>query len=594
MTMEDRRGVRIGCHTCRLRKMTCDKAKPECYNCTRVGRECAGYLVVEPGEQSIDRKKMRLLKAFREITLWKENARDGFLRDLSVATALLRSGLLTVMSHLKDSINILNDNTFDEDTLEKVVPNIQSLIIIQICHYDVPDFPSLHTQHRLTPNTAIDALGMVSSIENIEHASNSAILEAVQYIRSVVPGMRTDSSLAPNGPIISAHQEQICAPFDQCHTYSRDFIAYYRNYTRQPLSNRDRLSCMEAEMKYRTAKICVNVCHSSDESAYDRFKDLFEGVVLFANSILNSCPEALEYTNSEFDFDKSSYLPLLEFVILKCRSLVIRYDAWLILEKLAARKTKPVNLARIFTIGKRIIETEHRVQIEEVTQENSGLFPLPAEELRVRHCTTDERFEDLVTVQKVNREGLARVQRTYTQRLLLRCGSYELNHLAEWVERILFSSSETGSNLSLLDSHIQTAPVNHADALSPPSMSGSVSLHPSYDSYKLARHSKEQLDFILYHCDDCNLGWEEVAERYNETFHGGAGNGFGHSVAGIQRAHARIKQQERQRWEVRQGKDSVLIGLLHMQPERAITYSWVSEYHRQIEASLTQRRHAPG
>ncbi|KAE9374871.1 hypothetical protein N431DRAFT_336663 [Stipitochalara longipes BDJ] len=35
--------TRTGCHTCKLRRVKCDEAKPSCYSCTSTGRKCDGY-----------------------------------------------------------------------------------------------------------------------------------------------------------------------------------------------------------------------------------------------------------------------------------------------------------------------------------------------------------------------------------------------------------------------------------------------------------------------------------------------------------------------------------------------------------------------
>ncbi|WAO91666.1 Hypothetical protein NCS54_00914600 [Fusarium falciforme] len=34
---------RLGCVTCRERHLRCDKAQPECDNCTKANRTCGGY-----------------------------------------------------------------------------------------------------------------------------------------------------------------------------------------------------------------------------------------------------------------------------------------------------------------------------------------------------------------------------------------------------------------------------------------------------------------------------------------------------------------------------------------------------------------------
>ncbi|KAK2036204.1 hypothetical protein LZ31DRAFT_601461 [Colletotrichum somersetense] len=156
---------------------------------------------------------------------------------------------------------------------------------------------------------------------------------------------------------ISEDQERICASLDQWH---KNLAC--RNCTSGPRLKCDSLVCMEVTMKYWTAKICIVACNSRDESVYDCFKEYFNEIVALAKSTLANCLETVEPTHSEFDFDKSSYLSLLEFVIFKCRWLDIRYAAWLVLERLAARQNL-VTCARIYTIGKRMMEIEHNPSI---------------------------------------------------------------------------------------------------------------------------------------------------------------------------------------------------------------------------------------
>ncbi|KDN60767.1 hypothetical protein CSUB01_05959 [Colletotrichum sublineola] len=303
--------------------------------------------------------------------------------------------------------------------------------------YDKPDFSLLELlQQCIRSRCSSNPLDAISKIGLINEGINQTILKAVEYIRSVGPEMRTDSRLiarrtsSPNDLIVSEHQRRICMSLDQWHQELQRFMDCPPDCTRQhPSQCYDSFRCMENEMKCWTAKICVGVCQSRDESAYDWFKDLFKEVVTLARFILESCPETLEPTNSRFDFDKSSYLPLLEFVILKCRWLGIRYDAWLIVRALATRQNKQASYNELCVVGQRIIEEEHRVKINEITPKNAGIVPLPPEELRIRNYTTDARFADLFIAQTIDREELASVQWTYTERILLRCGSWELKTL---------------------------------------------------------------------------------------------------------------------------------------------------------------------
>ncbi|KAK1979720.1 hypothetical protein LZ30DRAFT_630629, partial [Colletotrichum cereale] len=373
---------------------------------------------------------------------------------LFVATEFLRGSLDEAMRHLANGINILNNVDYaelDQATLDDIVPKFHRLSIIQLCFYDKPGFPSLALLHHGPGSPSRYNLGPFdksSSIYLPRRAVDPIILDAIRYIRSAAddPGSQTDSRLASRGPVMSEEQKSICASLDRWHAAFRAFVECPRAPDDPPLPRHQGLICAETEMKYQTAKICISVCRSHDESVYDCFKDPFRRIVTLARLILDSCPDddddddAHPATEFRFDFT-TSYLPLLEFVIAKCRWLDIRYEAWLVVRTLAAERTRarraPRHGRRLHLVGERMIEREHNVQIDEVTRHNAALFSLPAEEMRVRDYTVDPRFADLVAAPDEDAGGPppARVaQVPYTQRLLLRCGSSELDDLAGWME----------------------------------------------------------------------------------------------------------------------------------------------------------------
>ncbi|KAK1598894.1 uncharacterized protein LY79DRAFT_505463 [Colletotrichum navitas] len=378
---------------------------------------------------------------------------------LFIAAEFLRGSPDEAMRHLANGINILNNVDYadvDQATLDEIVPKFHRLSIVQLCFYDKPGFPSLSLQHGHRPRYNLgpfDKSG--SSIYLPKRAVDPIILDAIRYIRSADPGSQTDSRLASRGPVMSEEQRSICASLDRWHAAFLAFVDAPGRPADPPLPTHRGLICAETEMKYQAAKICISVCRSHDESVYDCFKDPFRRIVTLARLILDSCPDAAAAAAAaaaapdppEFDFDfTTSYLPLLEFVIAKCRWLDIRYEAWRIVRALATERTPRV-LARgrllLHLVGQRMIEREHNVNIDEVTRHNAGLFSLPPEEMRVKDYAADPRFADLVPVVPVSPgddatagagAGPAKAQVPYTQRLLLRCGSCELDDLAVWME----------------------------------------------------------------------------------------------------------------------------------------------------------------
>ncbi|EFQ25137.1 hypothetical protein CGRA01v4_06528 [Colletotrichum graminicola] len=359
---------------------------------------------------------------------------------LFIATEFLRGSLDEAMRHLANGINILNNVDYaevDQTTLDEIVPKFHRLSIIQLCFYDKPNFPSLNLQHGHRPRYNLGPFDRGSSIYLTKRAVDPIILDAIRYIRSADPGSQTDSRLASRGPVMSEEQKSICTSLDRWHAAFLAFVDAPRKPADPPLPKHQGLICAETEMKYQTAKICISVCRSHDESVYDCFKDPFRRIVTLARLILDSFPDA---DPAEFAFDfTTSYLPLLEFVITKCRWLDIRYEAWRIVRALATERTPRVARGGLHLVGQRMIEREHNAKMDEVTRHNAGLFSLPAEEMRVKDYTADPRFADLVPVPgggggDARGGGPPKVQVPYTQRLLLRCGSCELDDLAAWME----------------------------------------------------------------------------------------------------------------------------------------------------------------
>ncbi|KAK1996551.1 hypothetical protein LX36DRAFT_580167 [Colletotrichum falcatum] len=389
---------------------------------------------------------------------------------LFIATEFLRGSLDEAMQHLANGINILNNvdySELDQTTLDDIVPKFHRLSIIQLCYYDKPNFPSLNLQHGLGSRYNLGPFDRSSSIHLPKRAVDPIILDAIRYVRSADPGSQTDSRLASRGPVLSEEQKSICASLDRWHAAFLAFVEFPRKPADPPLPKHQGLICAGTEMKYQAAKICISVCRSHDESVYDCFKDMFRRIVTLARLILDSsCSDddddaANNETPAEFKFDfTTSYLPLLEFVIAKCRWLDIRYEAWLIVRALAAAGRAPARDGLLLLVGQRMIEREHNVKIDEVTRDNAGLFSLPAEEMRVKDYTVDPRFADLVAAAAAvpgeeggarggggRGRGPAKVQVPYTLRLLLRCGSCELDDLAGWMEcKCPFPSSSSSSS----------------------------------------------------------------------------------------------------------------------------------------------------
>ncbi|TDZ18969.1 Aspercryptin biosynthesis cluster-specific transcription regulator atnN [Colletotrichum orbiculare MAFF 240422] len=388
---------------------------------------------------------------------------------LFITVDFLRHGLEAAMEQLASGIEVLNNVDYSElapTTVTDVLPKFYRLSIIQLCFYERPGFPTLNLNYGAAPRYDLGPYDKKTSIYRPQCAVDTILLDAITYIRSASPDSRTDSRLnTKGGPLMDAEQTALCGALDRWHAAFAAFIREpRRDAADTPLPPHTDVIRAETEMKYLAARICVCVCRSLDESVYDHFREGFRRIVALARDIYARCPE-LPPDSTQYSFSfQMSYLPLLEFVIAKCRWLDVRHQAYTIVAQLARRSrvrddpvTTPGGGGGVggggglrLVVGARHITAEHNAKMDEITAANARLFSLPAEEMRVRDYRTDARFADLMpAIHAEDRceRPLAR-QVPYTQRLLLRCGSYELDETARWVARDTSSSSSSSVSSS--------------------------------------------------------------------------------------------------------------------------------------------------
>ncbi|KAK1981048.1 hypothetical protein LZ30DRAFT_721531 [Colletotrichum cereale] len=351
----------------------------------------------------------------------EEPVQHGYIKALSLCRLFIKMELRTsrfdaILKHLAEGINILNKvdhNDLDDTTLNtnlhEIAPEFQRLSIIQQCFYNIPGFPSLS---RFNFNN------------RITNSIDAEILDAVQYIQALNHSELSDSRFGSGKWIVTEQQNRICASIDRwfetlCLAPTYEFCHKER-------------SCVEADMRCVAAKICILACHYHDETTYDIFNDSFSRIVTLAESILKKNRDDPAVATGCKCSANMGCLPLLEFVILKCRWLGIRYRAWSVVRQFPEGRQEGVTRDEILRIGSELIGREHGVKIEEVDQKCVGQFPPPPNEIRIKTLADIRGTDTLPPV-------IARVP--YTLKVLLRCGSVQLGHLVDTVEREICSGS---------------------------------------------------------------------------------------------------------------------------------------------------------
>jgi len=116
-------------------------------------------------------------------------------------------------------------------------------------------------------------------------------------------------------------------------------------------------------MIYLVLKIWVLVCRETDEMAYDDYMDSFAEVVDLARRAAEAESEKQKLASDPTPRSKfvleMGFIPVLYFVITKCRKLSLRLAALKYLPLLAPERENLWNASIMYAVARKIIEMEH-------------------------------------------------------------------------------------------------------------------------------------------------------------------------------------------------------------------------------------------
>jgi hypothetical protein len=140
-------------------------------------------------------------------------------------------------------------------------------------------------------------------------------------------------------------------------------------------------------MRYQICRVWVETLFEHQETAYDKYLDVFRLTVDLATTVRSS-----DYCSNPITFTfEIGFVPLLYFVAVKCRCLATRMRALALMKTLGAARENLWELTTMFAAAKRTVEIEHGAVITDDAQlfgePSSPGFP--PDEMRVRDSTTD-------------------------------------------------------------------------------------------------------------------------------------------------------------------------------------------------------------
>ncbi|ROW14988.1 hypothetical protein VPNG_03401 [Cytospora leucostoma] len=179
---------------------------------------------------------------------------------------------------------------------------------------------------------------------------------------------------------------------------SYDSLAVWHHHFRTAKANHqiaseDLESHLHDEMKCVIGKIWVACCLDKDDMVYDNHIGDFEELIQLSKQLIE-----LRSTESgprpRFIFEMG-FLPMLYFIVVKCRRLSTRLAALRYMPLISHEQESLFNIRAMYFVGKASIEIEHGIHLDPHQTEYAGASdaPMPPDEVRVRIAEMTDEIE---------------------------------------------------------------------------------------------------------------------------------------------------------------------------------------------------------
>ncbi|KAM0426373.1 hypothetical protein ACHAPT_008419 [Fusarium lateritium] len=123
-------------------------------------------------------------------------------------------------------------------------------------------------------------------------------------------------------------------------------------------------------LKHKVATIYLEKPPNATEMWYDQHLATFRDVLNTARKA-SKMWETADIPDSSFTFEMG-FLPLMFFVVIKCRSLTARVEALSCLAQLGPAKEGLFDVGTLYRVGRRLIELEHGISLKDGVKDSGG------------------------------------------------------------------------------------------------------------------------------------------------------------------------------------------------------------------------------
>ncbi|KAK7736989.1 hypothetical protein SLS53_006745 [Cytospora paraplurivora] len=415
--------VRTGCFTCkgRIRKVKCDEAKPDCQRCITTGRTCEGYPSPPTGQAAYTWGELLAVRDTAQIvtrraphSICTSDAMEARALEyfrLHVAPVLSRHSsthfwniLVSQVGRQEPAVRhalVCISSMYEGLGQSDLRPIVASRGRFAITQYNM-------SLSRLTSTVTDESIVLLvcllficiemlqgnkdAAIQHCRHeekgtAWNYLINRAVRLVRL---GLSYQQGPLRHLPVPDYLFEEQKRSYDSLAVWHHHFRTAKADHQ---IASENLESHLHDEMKCIIGKIWVACCLDKDDMVYDNHIRDFEELIQLSKQLIE-----LRSTESgprpRFIFEMG-FLPMLYFIVIKCRRLSTRLAALGYMPLISHEQESLFNIRAMYFVGKGSIEIEHGIHLDPHQTEYVGASdaPMPPDEVRVRSADMTDEIE---------------------------------------------------------------------------------------------------------------------------------------------------------------------------------------------------------
>ncbi|RSL56225.1 hypothetical protein CEP54_008958 [Fusarium duplospermum] len=280
---------------------------------------------------------------------------------LFICIEYLQGDIYAALEHCRHDIIVLDNSSCPEWAHKYLVPIFRRLSIIPFFLGGVKSMrlPSLIGFDPAMPEEFNNIAEAQSFIDNLMLRSMECVLDEIDDQKSTLATLLDQSEVKAKNLVLTIPASSIT----------------------------DRYALYGMRLKHKVTSIYLQKPRDASEIWYDQHLDTFRDVVDMARNASETWETARQkqVPDSSFTFEMG-FLPLMFFVVIKCRSLTTRVEALACLAQLGPAKEGLFDVGTLYRVGRRLIELEHGISLDDgamgYDDSNLGDDSLPPEEAR--------------------------------------------------------------------------------------------------------------------------------------------------------------------------------------------------------------------